>query len=234
MPRISKKKQIEKAENSTKAKIRWDAPRETKNVHTRLTKIRKTNLKIWLDIDRTLIVCDTYGLDLRIQTRKFLVDFLIFCDHLGCKVGLITAAPRRQTLQKLKEIEIEQDFEILTGLKLIRWKHEFPDPSYFFTCHGPRKYTIGAKIVPDFDIKDTIIVDDIPSYYLGPQYDNVLAIKSFKWDHNDDALGLVAKFLKGLTRSKTRNIPEAIKEFTAQHPDAFTVKRTRKFEGPAI
>lgn len=210
-------KHQERSKLAKKLKKEGKLPRKpATNIKFKLKKYPKTNLHLVFDLDKTLWYMQGSDSDFTLFPRPEAFDFIKFCSKIAKKITLITAADLVPTLEKLKRFGQLPPFTLLTANDLLRvpgqnFKHDM-------------KYREGLgviKIVPGFDPSTTIIIDDIPEFYMVPHRSNVIKIKPYRGCKDDEALVYLSKFLCKFGRKHKESIPELIEQLVADAPHYF-------------
>lgn len=190
----------------------------------KIRKLKKSKFHIWLDVDKTLIIKEK-----NVQGRPHLKNFLTFCHTVGASVGLITAATEEETWAKFNEIGIRPVKPLLSRVDTWYGSIIGNDPTYY---HLRGSEQVWLKYIPDFDPATTIIIDDCPNFYTNTQRPNVVSIAPYSSAIPDDeALLVVAEFMRHLTRLKNPDIAEEIIELSHRKPFSICRKEPRSFTG---
>jgi hypothetical protein len=192
-------------------------PKPTNNSPFKMKKYPKTDLFIVLDLDQTLWQLEKPYNNCIVRPRPYAVDFVNFCSKIAKKVMFITGADRESTVRKLASFGRIPQIPFLAFENLIHIDEKFPDNSLYVGFDGK---TI-IKPVPGFDERTTIIVDDIPEFYVFPYKNNVIKIKQYKGQEEDNALLDLANFLLEVGKNRKISIKESIIRFTTDNPDNF-------------
>ena len=229
MPKLSFAKIKRSAINSTNRAKRVSKRKFPSEISLRTR--RRTKYQLWLDIDYTLLeayfeppTIDSFVNDpilLEVKKRPFLSELITFSSGFCSSLTLYTGADKIHTQRKLEAIRFP-------GLRCLSFD-DLTQINFPFVSKTDYLYKGGnalLKLIPDFNIDTTIIVDDIPNFYFGEQRCNVLAIKPLKFD--DDALAHVVRFLKEKQARKDTTIAALIKEYELRYPECFNTKQDRK------
>lgn len=179
----------------------------------KMKKYPKSDLFIVLDLDQTLWHMKKPYHECRVKSRPYALNFVKFCLKISRKVIFITGAGREATLRKLADFGQLPPIPFLTYEDLVI-KYMNPEPGLWINYEGE----VVVKPVPDFDEKNTVIIDDIPEFYVHPYKKNVLKIKPYRGEEDDCALIELAGFLLKLSKKRQESIEESIKSFTNQNP----------------
>lgn len=226
MPRISKKRLNIIKRNQETTSTRESSGRPKVSNPFKKDRYPKTDLQIVLDIDRTLLIILKYSVSEEllpedIRVRPGALEFVSFCRRIAAKVWYYTGADGEISQEKLRVAGLPE-LPLLSYDDLHKMKVDIKDDNWV------RAYRSGIevaeiKVVPLFDPTNTIIVDDMPDYYIHSQRTHVIPVAPFgKFTVDDNVLYQVGEFLYKIAKQKKRDIPAAIKKFVAENSYYFS------------
>lgn len=182
----------------------------------------RTGLKIVLDLDRTLWALHGKHHLCEIEPRPYAIEFVNLCSKIAEKVIFFTGASLDPTLKKLERFNGIPPIPLLTYEDLVRADVKGVKGNFIVEWD----YEALFKAVPDFDAGNTLIVDDVPDYYMAPHKENVLKISAYKGQsannpQAEDALLLLGNFLLTLRKKRKESIRELLEKFTKTNEGAF-------------
>lgn len=194
----------------------------------KMSRYPTTDLEICLDIDGTLLDCDTGMENGEIVVKDLIVrpwakEFIDFCCKIASKVFYFTAAEELPAREKLKAAGL-QELPLFSYKDLLKKAISVFDDNW---VRIDRNYhdEVTIKGIPNFDSSKTVIVDDNCRFYVEDQRRNVIHVNGLHSESPRDTLPIIADFLIKIGKEKKRNIAKGIDDLATAHPADFRGKR---------